>query len=156
MEDSNLVMACQASHESEIRHILAENEEEKLFVDPAKGMWFCGITKSKNGHITINRNLTKDSVEHSSHLDRIINTPPKKHPITPFMKWGGGGIHPPTHGHTTITTFSPMPPALRPQPNNQLMTSHSQNPLMSDLYRYEQLLTNSKNIAFDLMPALAL
>lgn len=83
-------------------------------------MWFGGITKSKTGHFAINKTVTKDSIKYSSHLSRIMNPPPKKHPITP-SKWGGG------MPHNTPTPTPTLHPSTLPAPLWQQATDKALN-----------------------------
>jgi hypothetical protein len=46
-QDYNLVIARQATLETEIRQVLAPGEEDKGFVDPTEGIWFGGANKTK-------------------------------------------------------------------------------------------------------------
>jgi hypothetical protein len=111
--DQTLVHARRESLESELWQIIASDNEEKLFVDHEQGLWFGEISKTKTGHFTTSKKITKESVEYSTHLNRIMNSPLKKRPTTP-TKWGGG-IPPITSVHTPTTSPSVLAPILQPQ-----------------------------------------
>jgi hypothetical protein len=82
-------MACQDTLEAEIREVLAEGEDEKIFSDPEQGIWFGGINRPNNGKLSINiLNDPKDSY-YSKHLNRVMNSPPKKRRATPARRGGG-------------------------------------------------------------------
>jgi hypothetical protein len=50
-QDIPLVLARQNSLEVEIRQIIVDGKEDKLFIDTAEGIWFGGVSKTKTGHI---------------------------------------------------------------------------------------------------------
>jgi hypothetical protein len=74
-EDSELVAVRQSLLKSELRQIIADNEEDKLFTNPEEGIWFGTVTKSKSGLFTFNKAVTKESIEYSSHFNRIMHSP---------------------------------------------------------------------------------
>ena len=90
-DDHDLVIARQSSLEAEIRQVLADGEEDKFFINSSDGIWFGGINK-KRGTISIPSTFSKDDADYSLHLQKVMNSPPKKRPIT-LPKWGGGIPH---------------------------------------------------------------
>jgi hypothetical protein len=50
-EDHQHIMARQATIEEELCHIIAEGEEENLFIDSAVGIWFGGVHRNKFGRM---------------------------------------------------------------------------------------------------------
>jgi len=91
-QDRDLVLAHQATLEDEIRQVIAEGESEKVFVDDNEGVWFGGVNKQKTGRMNIiPKHTNKASIEYVSHINHIMNSPPKKRVHTPSTgKWGGG------------------------------------------------------------------
>jgi len=78
-QDYNLVMAHQETLEAEIRQVLADGEENKVFVDPEEWIWFGGVKKSKQGRLNISmQNSDRESMAYVSHISKIMNSPPKK------------------------------------------------------------------------------
>jgi hypothetical protein len=78
-QDYNLVMAHQETLEAEIRQVLADGEENKVFVDPEEWIWFGGVKKSKQGRLNISmQNSDRESMAYVSHINKIMNSPPKK------------------------------------------------------------------------------
>jgi hypothetical protein len=75
-EDSALVAVRQSLLKSELWQIITDNEEDKLFTNPEEGIWFGTVTKSKPGLFTFNKAVTKESIEYSSHFNRIMHSPP--------------------------------------------------------------------------------
>jgi hypothetical protein len=75
-----------------IRQVIAEGESEKVFIDDNEGIWFGGVNKQKSCHTNIiPKHTNRASMEYVSHINRIMNSPPKKRVHTPStVKWGGG------------------------------------------------------------------
>jgi hypothetical protein len=46
-----LVIARQATLETEIRNVITEGEEDKIFIRTAEGIWFGGVNKNRNGNL---------------------------------------------------------------------------------------------------------
>jgi hypothetical protein len=115
-QDYNLVIARQATLETEIRQVLAPREEHKIFVDPDEGIWFGGANKSSKGQLNISMtNTDKASIEYVSHINKIMNSPPKKY-TTPALKWGSGMT---PADQPTISPYNPNNShPQQPQPNS--------------------------------------
>jgi hypothetical protein len=71
------VVAGQATLESEIHQAIADGEEENLFSDPDQGLWF-GASRPKFGKFSLITFSEKSDEVYSSHLNRVMNSPPKK------------------------------------------------------------------------------
>lgn len=113
--DHNFIIARQSTLKSELRHILADGEDDHLFVDTVDGIWFGGVNKTKSGTIVPQAQHTKESIAYSSHLQRIMSSPPKKCPITPAKSGGGVPHFVPQH---TPQTNSPSPQTFMVTPQN--------------------------------------
>jgi hypothetical protein len=48
-KDHALVVACQATLESELHQAISDGEEEKVFSKPDQGLWFGGVDRTKSG-----------------------------------------------------------------------------------------------------------
>ena len=48
-QDRNKVLLCQKSLETEIRQVIADEEDEKIFISPEEGIWFGGVNKTRTG-----------------------------------------------------------------------------------------------------------
>jgi hypothetical protein len=48
-QDCNKVLLCQKSLETEIRQVIADEEDEKIFISPEEGIWFGGVNKTRTG-----------------------------------------------------------------------------------------------------------
>jgi hypothetical protein len=82
-QDLPLVLARQNSLEMEIRQIIADGEDDKVFIDTAEGIWFGGVSKTKTGRILAAQQADRSSLAYTNHISRILKSPPKKR---------GGGI----------------------------------------------------------------
>ena len=72
------MVAGQAALESEIHQAIADGEEENLFSDPDQGLWFSGASRPKFGKFSLITFSEKSDEVYSSHLNRVMNSPPKK------------------------------------------------------------------------------
>jgi len=100
------VIACQSTLESKIRQVLASDQDEVIFTDPIEGIWFGSLNKVK-GNISLPPTYTKDDADYSSHLHRIMNSPPKKRPNSNLKH--GGGLPPSTSSPYPNHNSSPSP-----------------------------------------------
>ncbi len=66
--------------ERELRCLLAQGEDEKLFQSSADGLWFDNIHKNKRGHIINSKLASKTDIEHIQHTKMILSSPPKQRP----------------------------------------------------------------------------
>jgi len=82
-QDLPLVLARQNSLEMEIRQIIADGEDDKVFIDTAEGIWFGGVSKTKTGRILAAQQADRSSLAYTNHISRILKSPLKKR---------GGGI----------------------------------------------------------------
>jgi len=89
-EDHHHIIARQATIKEELCRIIAEGEEEKLFIDPAVGIWFGGVHRNKFGQI-LNTHENPNNKEYSQHINHMLNSPPKKQAASP--------VQPPTKIH---------------------------------------------------------
>jgi len=53
-QDREMVMARQATLEEEIRNVIADGKENKVFLNDTDGIWFSGVNKNKNGNVLSN------------------------------------------------------------------------------------------------------
>jgi len=114
-QDREMVMARQATLEEEIRNVIADGKENKVFLNETDGIWFSGVNKNKNGNVLSNvRHCSKDDAAYFDHINRLMNSPPKKRIFNP-PKWGGG-IQPtapiPSQcgQNTRVNSSQPSPP----------------------------------------------
>lgn len=77
-QSHQLAIAHQATLENEIRQIIEPEEEKNIFLNDSKGLWFGGVHKSKTGRIFLHNNADKADHDYTSHINRIMNSPPKK------------------------------------------------------------------------------
>ncbi len=100
--------------ESEIRSLLAPQEDEKNFQSSADGLWFDNVHKNKNGHIMNTTPASKVDLEHMQHTRSILSSPPKKRLNSTII----------TNPTQTINVQTrPSQPALQPQhQHTQVMT----------------------------------
>jgi hypothetical protein len=91
-QDREKVIARQSSLADEIRQILADHQARNVFLNEADGLWGGSITKSKNGSIKLSSGSNEDA-QYTSHINSILNSPPKKG-ILNLPKWGGGYLIP--------------------------------------------------------------
>jgi hypothetical protein len=77
-QDLPLVIARQNTLEMEIRQIIADGEEDKIFVDNEEGIWFGGVSKTKTGHILAAQQADRSSLAYTNHISRILKSQPKK------------------------------------------------------------------------------
>ncbi len=76
--------------ESEIRNIIKDGEARKIFIDDTEGLWFGGVNNPKYGRRTFDStNANKEDIAYSSHINKVMSSPPKKR-ILYQPKWGGG------------------------------------------------------------------
>lgn len=105
-------MARQATLEDEIHSVIADGEASKIFLNDIDGIQFGGANKIKHGIKKKNlKNCSKEDAEYSEHINRIMNSPPKKR-ILNIPKWGGGiPISSPNHhvmNHNSNTFSQPQ------------------------------------------------
>jgi hypothetical protein len=110
-QDHALVVAHQATLESKICQAIADGEEDKVFSDPDIGLWFGGVNRPKLGKLSLII-PDKSHVMYSSHLNRVMNSPPKKRSAAP-PKWGEAFATDATH--------------LPPQPHPPMVTHATSN-----------------------------
>ena len=58
-----LNIAQQATSENEIRQVLTQGEDVKVFVDMANGIWFGGVNKNQYGSISSSRLSDRAAIE---------------------------------------------------------------------------------------------
>jgi hypothetical protein len=63
---------------AEIQQIIAEGQEDNVFVNDSDGIWFGGVNKTNTGWILVAKQVDKSSMECTKHISRIMNSPPKK------------------------------------------------------------------------------
>jgi hypothetical protein len=76
-QDHELVIARQATLETELHNIIAPGEEANLFLNPDDGIWFGGVKKNKHGKINPIQPNGFDN-NYVQHLNCMMNSPPKK------------------------------------------------------------------------------
>jgi len=76
--DHNLVSARKATLESEIRNIIKDGEAGKVFIDDTEGIWFGGVNNPKYGRHFDSTNTNRDAIAYSSHINKVMSSPPKK------------------------------------------------------------------------------
>jgi hypothetical protein len=112
--DLALVIARQKTLESEIRQVIADGEEDNVFICNEDGIWYDGVNKRKTGHIFASQQADRSSLEYTKKLDRFMTSPPKKR---------GGGILPSQSAITKSTNKMTRIPPLTPKPSqHQPMT----------------------------------
>jgi len=75
-QDQELVYKSQNTLEAEIRQVIADGEEENVFVDDSDGIWFSGVNKTKTGKLLVAKQVDKSSLEYNKHISRFMNPPP--------------------------------------------------------------------------------
>jgi hypothetical protein len=76
--------------EAEIHQVIVEGKETKVFTDDVEGIWFGSANNSKSGRLTlIDGPTNKKTIEYVSHINRMMNSPPKKR-LASTPAWGGG------------------------------------------------------------------
>jgi hypothetical protein len=73
--DKALVEARKTTLEKELRQVLDDGEDTKLFKDPNEGMWFGSVLKQKNGRISA-QNQNKLNIDHINRLNELMQSPP--------------------------------------------------------------------------------
>jgi hypothetical protein len=141
--DHDLVIAHQSSLEAEIHQVLADGEEDKLFTDSSDGIWFGSINKNR-GTLSVPSMYLKDDADYSSHLQRVMNSPPpNKRPIT-LPKWGGG-----------IPNLAPTPvPTIYPAPHASMNSAAVRNTTASINHHFDVIVAEINqqrecNVCFD-------
>ncbi len=82
-QDHDLVFQQQKTLEHEIHHLLADGEEDNIFVDNEDGIWFGGVNKTETGKILAVKQVDKSSLEYNKHIARFMKSPPKKRSASP-------------------------------------------------------------------------
>jgi hypothetical protein len=111
--DHNLVSARKATLESEIRNIIKDGEAGKVFIDDTEGIWFGGLNNPKYGRHFDSTNTNRDAIAYSSHINKVMSSPPKKR-ILNQPKWGGGIPATPIDGTPTKKCSSSTAPKSGP------------------------------------------
>jgi len=134
--DHDVVISQQSSLESEPRHIIANDEDENLFIHSIEGIWFGGVKKSKLGNIAPQQQCTKDTIAYAEHLHRIMNSPPKKRPVTPSKRGGGAPHFVPRQTQHHNTQYSSSF-AVTPQPTTTPTITNSTISNLFDAIQFE-------------------
>ncbi len=77
-QDSDHVYAWQLTQESEVHQVIADDEDEKVFIDNKEAIWFGGVNKMKTGRILASQQMDKSSLEYTNHITRLMTSPPPK------------------------------------------------------------------------------
>jgi hypothetical protein len=67
--DSALVTARQKILESEIRQVIANGEEDNVFVCNEDGIWFGGVNKTRTGRILAKQQVDRSSLEYTKKIE---------------------------------------------------------------------------------------
>jgi hypothetical protein len=67
--DSTHVIARQKSLESEIRQVIADGEEDKVFICDEDGLWYGGVNKTKTGRLLANQQADRSSLAYTKKLE---------------------------------------------------------------------------------------
>jgi len=100
--DHDKVLSRQPSLEQELRSIIEEGEENKLFLNPNEGIWFGKILKNKGRRIITHRHPNKQELARAKLVSSMPQTPPpkKKREVEGF----------PYNRYTTRRTLLSYPP----------------------------------------------
>jgi hypothetical protein len=113
--DHSFIIDRQSSLESEIRSLLAEDEEPKVFLNAQDGIWFGGIHKNQGGQFQASVAPTKSGAQYADHVKSLMKSPPKKRlvPLSTPMKNQSQlkPSAPPTHPSTVPIQPSPLAPS---------------------------------------------
>jgi hypothetical protein len=117
-QDKEFVIARQETLEEEIRNVIAPGQELQVFVNDIKGIWFGGVNKNRNGiKLSSFSHKNKEEAEYTAHINRIMNSPPKKRVLN-RPNWGGG--IPSLALHNTINTHPQNQQRNPIQPTNSI------------------------------------
>jgi hypothetical protein len=58
--------------EGEIHLVIAKGEDQKVYANPAEGMWFGSINQGKSGQAINFTGLTKQGQEYANHVNRLL------------------------------------------------------------------------------------
>ncbi len=97
-----------ASLESKSRQVIADGEEDKVFINNEDGIWFGGINETKTGRILAAQQADRSSSSYNKHTARFMNSLPKKRDI---------GSSQPT---SLSPNLQPLPLPLPPLPLTQI------------------------------------
>ncbi len=124
-QDWVYVLAHWVTLEAEIHQVIVEGKETKVFTDDVEGIWFGSANNSKSGRLTlIDGPTNKKTIEYVSHINRMMNSPPKKR-LASTPAWGGG-----------IPTSIQKPPATWSPPS--LSSTSTTQPLTTAMTVFDQ------------------
>jgi len=63
---------------SEIRQVIANGEETKVFQDSKEGMWFGSVFKNKGGKVLSSQPPTRAGMAYADKVNKLLASPPKK------------------------------------------------------------------------------
>jgi len=115
--------------ESEIRQVIADSKEDKVFACDEDGLWYSGVSKTNTGRLLANQQADRSSLEYMKKLESFMNSPPKKR---------GGGILPSQPASMKPTPEPTHIPAMVPKPSLYSAVASS-NPSFIDKFGDIQL-----------------
>jgi hypothetical protein len=64
--------------ETEIRQVIANGEDTKVFQDSKEGMWFGSVFKNKGGKVLSSQPPTRAGMAYADKVNKLLASPPKK------------------------------------------------------------------------------